>query len=462
MVKQIFKLNLQLSHVEESLYSKRMAQIEVILPKMGESVAEATITKWLKAVGDTIESEESIVEIATDKVDSEIPAPQKGIISKILVQEGEIAKVGQVIALISSEATGNNHDTFVTISPKTNTEEKVRVESIPSSASVITATITKNSGNKFYSPLVRNIAKQEGVSSVELESINGSGLGGRVTKQDILNYIPNRNKVFSNGEVLNHAIKQNNSPVQETVAVKPATSYSGNVEIIEMDRMRKLIADHMVNSKKTAPHVTSFVEADVTNMVMWREKNKKRFEDREGEKITFTPLFVEIVVKALHDFPMVNVSVSGTTILKKKYINIGIATALPSGNLIVPVIKNADQMNLTGLTKSVNSLVSKARTNSLKPDEIQDGTFTITNVGTFGNLSGTPIINQPQVAILATGAIKKKPAVIETPEGDFIGIRHMMYLSLSYDHRVVDGALGGSFLRKIADYLEQFDINRSI
>ncbi|PCJ82800.1 MAG: hypothetical protein COA57_13000 [Flavobacteriales bacterium] len=445
-----------------------MVQVEVILPKMGESVHEAIITKWLKKEGDKVEEEESLVEIATDKVDSEVPSTQAGVLSKILVQEGETAKVGQPIAILA--AAGNEQqisdDTSATeISSSSNGSASVR-EVVPEPAvpviehagtSVGTSEISRiSSSGKFYSPLVRSIAKTEGVTFQELEGIQGTGIDGRVTKKDILAYLPNREE----------ASQPRVASTQDTVA-QPVTQLqsvltSGKTEIIEMDRMRKLIADHMVMSKQTSPHVTSFVEADVTNLVMWREKVKKQFEEREGEKITFTPIFVEAVVKALKDFPMVNVSVDGTNIIKKKYINIGVAAALPSGNLIVPVIKNADGYNLIGLAKVVNDLVSRARQNKLQPDEIQDGTFTLTNVGTFGNLAGTPIINQPQVAILATGAIIKKPAVIETPSGDTIGIRHMMFMSLSYDHRVVDGFLGGSYLRKVADYLEQYDMNRSI
>ena len=436
-----------------------MSEIEIILPKMGESVAEATITKWLKSEGDTIEAEESLVEIATDKVDSEVPAVTGGVLSKILVKEGEVAQVGQAIAIISSQsvskesvsAASSKESNNATVSTSENSKKEEKQQQVET-----TPPISFQSGTKFYSPLVKTIAKKEGVTLQELEEIDGTGQNGRVTKKDILDFLPTREKniKISKDTVVT---KSENKPI-----IPPARSFNGAVEIIEMDRMRKLISDHMVMSKRVSPHVTSFVEADVTNMVLWREKVKNKFEQREGEKITFTPLFVEIVAKALKDFPLVNVSVDGNTIIRKKYINIGIATALPSGNLIVPVIKDADRMNLTGLAKSVNSLVTKARNNKLSPDEIQDGTFTITNVGTFGNLSGTPIINQPQVAILATGAIKKKPAVIETPSGDFIGIRHMMYLSLSYDHRVVDGALGGSFLRKIADYMEQFELDREL
>ena len=448
-----------------------MAEIEVLLPKMGESVAEATITKWLKAEGDTIEAEESLVEIATDKVDSEVPAPNDGTISKILIAEGEVAQVGQVVAVISTEGGETSNTPIVAentpspSAPANVTKPKPSIQ-IESTNNKITKDIPRKGNNgRFYSPLVRTIAKKEGISFDELEKLNGTGKDNRVTKSDILSYVSNRetgvvHPPIKESEAANHNIASS-TPVSGTPSSSPAP-LNGNVEIIEMDRMRRLIADHMVHSKHTSPHVTSFVEADVTNLVLWREKIKNKFQERENEKITFTPIFIEAVVKALKDFPMVNVSVDGTNILKKNFINIGMAAALPSGNLIVPVIKNADRLNLVGLTKSVNDLVHRSRNNKVLPDEIQNGTFTVTNVGTFGNLSGTPIINQPQVAILATGAIKKKPAVIETPVGDSIGIRHMMFLSLSYDHRVVDGFLGGSFLRRIADYLEQFDLDREI
>lgn len=435
-----------------------MKEVEVLLPKMGESVAEATITKWLKKVGDKIEAEESLVEIATDKVDSEIPSPASGIIEKIFFKEGEVAKVGQAIAIIASEAAGTQKspEKFDVIQPEP--------QSIPpSNGNTLNPELTEvvshqpvervSSSGRFYSPLVRNIAKREQITLVELESISGSGKSGRVTKHDILAYLPSRSTRPS-------VVKTETAEtISTTKSYTPQHAVSGdNVEIIEMDRMRKLIADHMVMSKHTSPHVTSFVEADVTNIVLWREKMKKMLEQRDGEKLTFTPVFVEAAVKALKDFPLVNSSLDGYKIIRKKYINIGIAAALPSGNLIVPVIKNANHFNLLGLTKAVNDLARRARENKLTPDEIQGGTFTLSNVGTFGNVMGTPIINQPQVAILATGVIKKKPAVLETPSGDTIAIRHLMFLSLSYDHRIVDGALGGRYLRKVADYLESFDI----
>lgn len=448
-----------------------MAQIEVLLPKMGESVAEATIIKWLKNEGDRIEMDEPIIEIATDKVDSEVPAPNAGILVKRLCNEGDVVQVGKPICLIADEAAAKSEKPADT--PKTDVKPLVSNGNGNGNGHSISAAVISN-GNvqkelvkngpsgKFYSPLVRTIAQTEGVTIEELETIPGSGMHGRVTKKDILNYLPNKGK-NAGGAISSPKIEvKSQSPAQKEIA-KPQVFANNGDEIIEMDRMRKLIADHMVMSKHTSPHVTSFVEADVTNLVMWREKVKKDFEKREKEKLTFTPLFVEAVVKAIKDMPMVNVSVDAEyRIIKRKDINIGMATALPSGNLIVPVIRNADRMNLLGLTAAVNDLANRARNNQLKPDEIQGGTYTISNVGTFGNVMGTPIINQPQVAILALGAIRKKPAVIETPFGDTIGIRHMMFLSHSYDHRVVDGALGGTFVRKVADYLEQFDINREI
>jgi 2-oxoglutarate dehydrogenase E2 component (dihydrolipoamide succinyltransferase) len=435
-----------------------MAQIEVELPKMGESVAEATITKWLKEVGDSIEAEESLVEIATDKVDSEVPSPESGVIKEIRFQEGDVVEVGKIIAIIASE--GESTSTSAAVIPELVSPTETAQIEVPQE---IEDTKTDfNQSGRFYSPLVKNIAQKENISLETLETIPGTGKEGRLTKNDLLSYIGNSKKTAENVQVSSKAQEKTKAQVVQTNDAKPKVQHGENVEIIEMDRMRKLIADHMVMSKQTSPHVTSFVEADVTNLVLWRNKIKNKFAEREGTKITFTPLFVEAVVRALKDYPMVNVSVDGNQIIRKKNINVGIATALPSGNLIVPVIKNADSMNLVGLAKSTNELVDKARNNKLSPDEIQGGTFTLTNVGTFGNLMGTPIINQPQVAILATGAIKKKPAVIETEFGDVIAIRHMMYLSHSYDHRVVDGALGGSFLRRVADYLEQFDINRVI
>ena len=451
-----------------------MATFDLIMPKMGESVAEATIIKWTKNEGENIKLDETVLEIATDKVDSEIPSPFEGILVKKLFKEGDVVQVGAVIATISSEASAT-----ATSSPKTETPV-AKVETQAPVVNTATQNVSNQTNNnystsdKFYSPLVKSIAKEEGISLAELDSITGTGQDGRVTQADILAYIPNKNKVTTSSTVNNTATSTNETK-QNTISTtnvadntilvqRPAVSVGAGDEIVEMDRMRKLIADHMVMSKHVSPHVTSFVEADVTNLVMWRDKAKKEFEKREGEKLTFTPLFIEAVAKAIKDFPLINVSVdqTGTKVIKRKNINIGMAAALPSGNLIVPVIKNADQKNLLGITKTVNDLANRARANKLAPDEIQGGTFTLTNVGNFGNVMGTPIINQPQVAILAVGTIKKKPAVIETPQGDMIGIRQFMFLSLSYDHRVVDGSLGGSFLRKVADYLEQFDTTRTV
>ncbi|MEO0311247.1 MAG: hypothetical protein RIQ89_904 [Bacteroidota bacterium] len=429
---------------------------QLIMPKMGESVAEATILKWLKNEGDTIALDEAVLEIATDKVDSEVPSPKAGVLSKKLFAEGTVVKVGEAIALIAAE---NEQPTSAPVAAPSVNAPTVTAPPAPL-ASVANGQLPRSSDSgKFYSPLVRNIAQQEGVSLAELESIVGSGANNRVTKQDLLLHISNKSKGESTAPEVVATPKP--APVAITATPSaPSISVNGNNEIIEMDRMRKLIADHMVMSKQTSPHVTSFVEADVTNIVRWREKVKGGFEKREKEKLTFTPIFIEAVIKAIKDFPNINCSVDGNKIILKKDINVGMAAALPSGNLIVPVIKNADRYNLVGLTKAVNDLANRARQGKLQPDEIQGGTYTISNVGTFGNVMGTPIINQPQVAILAVGAIRKKPAVIETPEGDLIGIRHMMFLSHSYDHRVVDGALGGSFVRRVADYLEQWDLSR--
>ncbi|TKB97545.1 dihydrolipoamide acetyltransferase family protein [Pedobacter cryophilus] len=458
-----------------------MAQYELLLPKMGESVAEATIIRWEKNPGDSIAIDDTILEIATDKVDSEVPSPVAGKMVKHLFNENDVAQVGDVIAIIEIE--GSEGEIVLEEQPEVIEVEAVaeKVEEIP----FVPEEEPKSEGidfvasDRFYSPLVKSIAQEEGIKIEELHQIKGSGSEGRVTKDDLLQFIENRQQPAASPVASAPAqeVKAVSAPVAsapkvespvpaatKTEAPKPAptVSVNGGDEIIEMDRMRKLIADHMVNSKHISAHVTSFVEADVTNMVQWRNKIKNSFEKREGEKITFTPIFIEAVAKAIKDLPMINVSVNGTQIIKKKDINIGMAAALPSGNLIVPVIKNADQLNLVGLTKSVNDLANRSRINKLQPDEIQGGTFTLTNVGTFGNVMGTPIINQPQVAVLAVGAIKKKPAVIETEYGDVIAIRHMMFLSLSYDHRVVDGSLGGSFVRKVADYLEAWDVNREI
>lgn len=442
-----------------------MSQVELIMPKMGESVNEATIIKWLKNEGDKIELDEPVLEIATDKVDSEIPSPFAGFLSKKLFGEGDVVQVGKAVALINSEAPAAGNSTPT---PTVSVEKKETVVVAPIANNGNGPAIKNSETSRFYSPLVKSIAKEEGISVAELESISGTGMHGRVTKNDILGYLPNKGKTQQSATVTAPAVQE---PVKTVAAEtttaapavkRPAVSLMGGDEIIEMDRMRKIIADNMVMSKQVSPHVTSYVEADVTNLVMWRDRNKKNFEKREGEKLTFTPLIIECIVKAIKDFPMINISVDGTKIILRKNINIGMAAALPSGNLIVPVIKNADRLNLLGLTKSVNDLANRARTNKLQPDEIQGGTYTLTNVGTFGNVMGTPIIPQPQVAIMAAGAIRKKPAVIETPMGDTIGIRHMMFLSHAYDHRVVDGALGGQFVRRVADYLEQWDIEREI
>ncbi len=450
-----------------------MSQIDILLPKMGESVAEATIIKWLKNEGDRVEADEPIVEIATDKVDSEVPAPEAGILLKRLVNDGDVVKVGQPIAQIGSAAGAPANAPSAAAAngaPKAAPVPAPAPATSPVAASVAGGPVERTGpSGKFYSPLVRNIAQNEGVSLQELESIAGSGQGGRVTKKDILDYLPSRGSAPAVPTAATASAPVTNSPSAPTTA-PPATKSEPQApkvlpgegdELIEMDRMRKLIADHMVMSKRTSPHVTSFVEADVTNLVLWREKVKKAFEQREGEKITFTPIFLMAIVQAIKEMPMINVQVDGYNIIKKKDINIGMAAALPSGNLIVPVIKNADLLNLVGITKKVNDLAARARAGKLQPDEIQGGTYTMTNVGTFGNVLGTPVINQPQVAIMATGAIRKKPAVIETPQGDVIGIRHMMFLSHSYDHRVVDGALGGRFVRRVADILEGWSIDQS-
>lgn len=436
-----------------------MAEIEIRLPKMGESVTEATITNWLKKVGDAVAMDEPLVEVATDKVDNELPSEAAGILVRQLFQKDEVAKVGEVIAILSTDgdASPMQETPQEAVPAPTNVQDQSETAaSMPiDEPHSVREKIASGSNGRFYSPLVRSIAQKEQISPEELQSIPGTGMEGRVTKKDILNHLSNRSNSGVK-EASQEVEKKGSAPTAPTSPPIP----SGGEEIIEMDRMRKLIADHMVMSKQVSPHVTSFVEADVTNIVLWRNKVKKDFQAREGENITFTPIFIEAVARAIQDFPMINVSVSGTNIIKKRDINIGMATALPSGNLIVPVIRHADRLNLVGLTKAVNELANNARNNKLKPEDIQGGTYTITNVGTFGNVMGTPIINQPQVAILALGAIRKVPAVIETKDGDFIGIRHKMFLSHSYDHRVVDGALGGQFVRRVADYLEQFDADR--
>lgn len=447
-----------------------MAQVEIRLPKMGESVTEATITNWLKNIGDTVDMDEPLVEVATDKVDNELPSEAQGTLIQIFFEKDQVAQVGDVIAIISTDGA----DTVAPAAVQAESAPAPAKAEAPVSNGQASSEKSGGSSSKFYSPLVRSIAEKEGISNTELETISGTGQEGRVTKKDILAFVENKGSqpAVAAAPVQEKAV----TPASPTVVQSNGGNASGflaNIkepvvlpmpgdEIIEMDRMRKLISDHMVMSKHVSPHVTSFVEADVTNIVNWRNKVKKDFEKREGEGITFTPIFMEAIARAIKDFPMINVAVSGNQIIKRKDINLGMATALPSGNLIVPVVKNADRLNLTGLAKAVNELARNARNNKLKPEDIQGGTYTVTNVGTFGNVMGTPIINQPQVAILALGAIRKVPAVIETPEGDFIGIRHKMFLSHSYDHRVVDGSLGGMFVRKVADYLEQFDVNREL
>ena len=433
-----------------------MSNFELVLPKLGESITDATIISWLKNVGDTIEEDEPICEIATDKVDSEIPSPVSGVIKEIFYQVDDVVEVGKVIAIIGSEVSNGQTAEMPTETPKVGSKENTA--SNQESSNELRPSIS----NRFYSPLARSIAEEENLSLTEMENIDGTGENGRVKKSDIVDFIKNKN--IQPVAKVEKAITAN-KPVVTSPAKPTAPNpklVNGNVEIIKMDRMRKIIAKHMVDSKRIAPHVTSFVEVDMTNVVTWRNKNKKAFLEKYGTKITFTPIFLEAVAKAIKDFPAINASVDGDNLIIKKDINIGIAAALPSGNLIVPVIKNADFLNLQGLAKQTNILVDKARNNKLKPDDIQGGTYTISNVGTFGNIMGTPIINQPQVAILATGVIQKKPAVVETEYGDMIAIRHLMYLSHAYDHRVVDGFLGGSFLRKVADYLEAFDVNRAL
>lgn len=454
-----------------------MAEKPILVPKMGESITEATVIRWLKNVGERVEKDEPIVEIATDKVDNEIPSTEAGILTKQLFQDGDVVKVGEPIAMIDGKAS----EGAVSTSSPEPTVSVASVQEVAQAAAVIENQIASiksestspksSSGNRFYSPLVMNIAAQEGITSEELQTIHGTGLEGRVTKADILKYIANRgnspvtsvaatNTVSVEASV--SATQVNSTTQSKPAASKPAVSLDNGDEIIQMDRVRKLIADHMVMSMQTSPHVTSFVEADVTNLVNWRNKVKDSFKKREGENITFTPIFLWALAKAIKEFPMINVSVDGDKIIRKKNINLGMAVAQNNGNLIVPVIKNADTMNLLGLTRAVNDIANRARVNKLSPDEIQGGTYTLTNVGSFGNVFGTPVINQPQVAIMAVGAIRKKPAVLETEHGDVIAIRQMMYLSHSYDHRVVDGALGGMFVRKVADYLEQWDPNTEI
>ena len=429
-----------------------MASIEMTMPKMGESVMEGTILSWLKKVGDPIDEDESVLEVATDKVDTEIPSTHAGILKEILAQEGDVIQVGKPIAIIELLTDGDEPLTIRPTETPAPKEQKnvVDVDQAMDLKSPDTL-LTNPQKNRFYSPLVRNIAKQEQIDLSELENIAGSGKEDRLTKQDVLNYLSSRNSQSSSVDgILESPI--DNSPL----------TISGEDEIIAMDRMRKIIASRMIESKSISAHVTSFVEADMSPIVSWRNKFKEKFKATSGQSLTFTPIIIEAVVKAIKDHPMINIQVQGDQIIKKSHINIGVAVALPSGNLIVPVIKNAELLDLKSLVMAVNDLAHRARTNALKPDELDGGTFTVSNVGSFGNVMGTPIIMQPQVAIMAIGAIQKKPAVIETPEGDFIGIRHKMFLSHSYDHRVIDGSLGGGFVRRVADYLEKFDVNRSI
>jgi 2-oxoglutarate dehydrogenase E2 component (dihydrolipoamide succinyltransferase) len=457
-----------------------MSLVDLVMPKLGESIMEATILKWHKKPGDSIKQDETVLDIATDKVDSEVPSTAEGVIEEILFKENDVVPIGTVIAKIrvgANAAVSNNQP--APAAKQEEYEDAKVVEEIPYQPSQQSSQVSsppaggggrEGTAIRFYSPLVLNIAQQEGIGMAELENIPGTGQDGRVSKKDILAYVANKAVsgkplAVSQPQPVEQPAPIQNSGNEIVVASSQqltANSYPGNVEVIEMDRMRKLIAKHMTDSKHTSAHVTSFAECDVTGLVMWREKVKKDFEKREGEKITYTPLFIEAIVKCIKKYPMLSSSVDGDRIIIKKDLNIGMATALPSGNLIVPVIKNADQLNLTGLTKQVNGLANAARTGKLKPDDTTGGTFTLTNVGTFGSIMGTPIINQPQVAIMAVGAIKKRPMVIETPQGDSIAIRHMMYISLSYDHRIIDGALGSTFLNAVSKELENFDVNRTL
>ncbi|SFD65356.1 dihydrolipoamide acetyltransferase family protein [Algibacter lectus] len=441
-----------------------MAKFELKLPKMGESVAEATITSWLKEVGDTIELDEAVLEIATDKVDSEVPSEFEGVLVEKFFNVDDVVQVGEVLAIIETDGDVESTTNTATVVTEVDETEEQAAEQIEQTISIAKETVAPIVSNetRFYSPLVKNIAKAEGISQEDLDAIVGTGKDNRVTKADILNYIDNRGATpVVNNVKTETPVAAKSETAKSKEAVKPVIS-SGEDEIIEMTRMGKLVAHHMQASIQTSAHVQSFIEADVTNVWNWRKKVKDGFMKREGENLTFTPIFMEAIAKALRDYPMMNISLQGDTIIKKKNINLGMAAALPDGNLIVPVIKNADQLNLVGMTKQVNDLANRARLNQLKPDDVQGGTYTVTNVGTFGSIMGTPIINQPQVGILALGAIRKVPAVIETPEGDFIGIRYKMFLSHSYDHRVVNGALGGMFVKAVSDYLEAWDINREI
>ncbi|MFB9052963.1 dihydrolipoamide acetyltransferase family protein [Formosa undariae] len=443
-----------------------MAKFELKLPKMGESVAEATITSWLKEVGETIEADEAVLEIATDKVDSEVPSEMEGVLLEKLFEVDDVVQVGQTIAIIEISGEGDavsEADSVVEDTVSEPEEVEALEKRVSDAKEAVTSTVV-SSEDRFYSPLVKNIAKAEGIEQSELDSVSGTGLDGRVTKADILKYIENRGSTPSVSTPVNNTKPQHIAApvVNNTVTTETPVISSGSDEVIEMSRMGKLVANHMVESAKTSVHVQSFIEVDVTNIWNWRKKVKDEFFKREGENLTFTPIFMEAVAKSLRDFPMINISFQDGKVIKKKNINLGMAAALPDGNLIVPVIKNADQLNLIGMTKNVNDLAKRARSNKLKPDDIQDGTYTVTNIGSFGSIMGTPIINQPQVAILALGAIRKVPAVIETPQGDFIGIRYKMFLSHSYDHRVVNGAQGGLFIKAVKDYLEAWDINQVI
>ncbi|UOR07229.1 2-oxo acid dehydrogenase subunit E2 [Hymenobacter aerilatus] len=478
-----------------------MARMEMTMPKMGESIMEGTVLKWLKQVGDTIEQDESVLEVATDKVDTEVPALHAGVLQEILVQEGDVVAVGAPIAIIETDAASASAPapaaTEATApAAASDDEEEEAAATVPHvpNATPPAPTPASPAAGRFYSPLVLSIAREEGISLADLEQLPGTGAEGRVTKKDILDYVADGKKPLAPSPAAQSAASaptpsaqaeapaapaaqpetkapaisqpaakaETAKPKAEEPKIKPAPSVSGNDELVEMDRMRKMIAQRMVDSKRISPHVTSFVEADVTELVNWRNQHKDAYKKRTGENLTFTPLFIQAIARAIQDLPNINVSVEGDYIIKKRDINIGVAVALPSGNLIVPVIHNADQLNLNGLSKRVNDLANRARQNKLKPEDLEGGTYTVSNVGSFGNVMGTPIIMQPQVAIMAVGAIKKKPAVIETPQGDLIGIRHFMFLSHSYDHRVVDGSLGGMFVRKVADYLEQFDPNTTI
>ncbi|MBC6609567.1 2-oxo acid dehydrogenase subunit E2 [Hymenobacter sp. BT507] len=481
-----------------------MARVEMTMPKMGESIMEGTVLKWLKQVGDTIEQDESVLEVATDKVDTEVPALHAGVLQEILVQEGDVVPVGAPIAIVETDAASATAGTPAAAestpqasAPDTDIsddeqEAAAAVPHVPHATPPTGSALASPAAGRFYSPLVLSIAREEGISLADLEQLPGTGAEGRVTKKDILDYVADGKKPLAASSATPSAAPtpsaqaeapaapvaqpetkapatpqpaaktETAKPKAEEQKAKPAPSVSGNDELVEMDRMRKMIAQRMVDSKRISPHVTSFVEADVTELVNWRNQHKDAYKKRTGENLTFTPLFIQAIARAIQDYPNINVSVDGDYIIKKRDINIGVAVALPSGNLIVPVIHNADQLNLNGLSKRVNDLANRARQNKLKPEDLEGGTYTVSNVGSFGNVMGTPIIMQPQVAIMAVGAIKKKPAVIETPQGDLIGIRHFMFLSHSYDHRVVDGSLGGMFVRKVADYLEQFDPNTTL